>query len=77
MIHDAIVPVTCDNLECKRYRTKYWPYESFLFSVKIIKDDNPDPADIEWDLMDHGWIIKNGKHYCSEACASEAEDGKD
>ena len=75
MIHDAIVPVTCDSKECRHYRTQYWPYESFLLSEKITKkDDNLDLASIELNLMDHSWKVINGKHYCSEACAREAED---
>lgn len=70
MIHDAIVPVTCDNEKCQWYRNLYRP-----FSIKIDGGES-DPADIEWDLKDHGWIIINGKHYCSQECADEAEDGK-
>ena len=70
MIHDAIVPVTCDNKECPYYNDNL--HGAFVVGIAA----GPDPADIEWDLMDHGWIVINGKHYCSETCAREAEDGK-
>lgn len=65
MIHDAIVPVTCDNENC----TAIVMIEPLRFPVT------------SRDLFDaflkgQEWIIINGKHYCSQECADEAEDGK-
>jgi len=64
MIHDAIVPVTCDNEKCLYHKNES-DYIPFSF-----------PAGMELNLTDHGWRVINGKHYCSQACADEAEDGK-
>jgi len=68
MIHDAIVPVTCDNEQCE--------HEQVLISLPFIFGE-VDIAGVELHLGDEdGWHTKNGKHYCSEQCASEAEDAK-
>lgn len=63
MIHDAIVPVTCDNEECSKSKFDgrfciNMPYE---WGEKELQEG-------------YGWIIINGKHYCSQECADEAED---
>ena len=60
MIHDAIVPVTCDRTLC--FNEQYVDRAGHEFMIKQLKE--------------RGWIIIDGKHYCSEECASEAEDGK-
>jgi len=59
MIHDAIVPVTCDNYGCGKYFR--------LIDCFFVSRDNP----LDY-LKDSGWIIIDGKHYCSEGCAREA-----
>ena len=58
MIHDAIVPVTCDKEGCIK---DYWVNISsgVLIYIELKKAD---------------WIIINGKHYCTEECAREVEN---
>lgn len=66
MIHDAIVPVTCDGENC------------LSMMPVVICGGESEPTDIEWEIShDKNWIIINGKHYCSQACADEAENGRD
>lgn len=61
MIHDAIVPVTCDNRDHNNgCRTMI----ELLVSLTAI----------EKKLRHRGWIVKNGKHYCCQECVDEAED---
>ena len=64
MIHDAIVPVTCDKRFC--LNEQYVDRGGIEFMIKQLKE--------------RGWIIIDKKyatwHYCSEVCAREAEDGK-
>jgi len=66
MIHDAIVPVTCDN-ECGAIQ--------MIFCLKYPMNDKI-YAILEAAIKGHDWTVIDGKHYCSEACAKEAEDGK-
>lgn len=69
MIHDASVEVTCDNERCKE--------SAYVELHMVYLNNNPnggvyDHRDkaIERDLKrDHEWIVKDGKHFCSEECA--------
>jgi len=73
VIHDAIVPVTCDNEGCKsRIEQLCWPEETLGDNSIIYLCKEVTELDFEY----RGWIIINGKHYCSEECAKEAENGK-
>jgi len=63
MIHDAIVPVTCDGSRCHNG-----------LDIKIISGEST-TGDIQFEILKSNWIITGkGKHYCSQECASEAED---
>jgi len=66
MIHDAIVTVTCDNKDCIVYK-------DIKLSVALIGTY----TNYVNGILRHTekWIIIDGKHYCSEECAREAEDG--
>ena len=73
MIHDAIVPVTCDNEDCKKSSCN-GVLQVGIEIPFVIYHKHPYITD---KLGELGWIITvNNRHYCSEACASEAEDGK-
>ena len=76
MIHDAIVPVTCDNEDCTE-ETQVSPH--FVYTSYSGDSGQYDTREysIERQLSKKDeWCVINGKHYCSEECAREAEDGK-
>jgi len=74
MIHDAIVPVTCDGPHCNDEQNIQPDYLYHSYSGNSGQYDVEDSS-IEKILEDEcDWIIKDGKHYCSEDCAKEAED---
>ena len=64
MIHDAIVPVTCDK--CRK--------EIFIH-LPFISDGTVDIFGVNLHVGDeYCWRVIDGKHYCCETCASEAEN---
>ena len=76
MIHDAIVPVTCDNPECYEEITLEPNYVYHSYSGESGQYDVSDSS-LEKQLKnEQDWTVINGKHYCSQECADEAEDGK-
>ena len=69
MIHDAIVLVTCDGCH------KVYIYSNISLTSKF------DPiTQLAFNFEDAEWVqvgdLMEGKHYCSQECADEAEDGK-
>lgn len=66
MIHDAKVEITCDGKKCK----------SFIFVDLPAGARNTYLAhdtQIERDVIDQGWIVRDGMHFCCEECA-EGDD---
>ena len=67
MIHGATVEVTCDGDSCWDSETIELEYGYSDYSGKngaYIDDDSV----IEEELEYRGWIVDDGKHYCSEEC---------
>lgn len=64
MIHDATVEVTCDRADggCRES-------EHIELNWHLGGYDDSD-SDIEKKLARRDWVVRDGKHYCSKACAS-------
>lgn len=60
MIHDATVEVTCDRNNASCSESEYIELNWHLGGY----DD--DDKNIEKKLVQRGWIVENGKHYCCE-----------
>lgn len=71
MIHDAEVEVSCDNYEnCTS--NVYLPCTWYVHGYRL------DDSEAEQKLInDHGWIVEDGKHYCSEKCKEQHSMEKD
>jgi len=73
MIHDAIVLVTCDNPKCHEEITIDPNYVYHSYSGKSGQYDVSDSS-LEKQLEDEqDWTVIDGKHYCCEECAREAD----
>ena len=66
MIHDAQVEVTCDGCSDSVYIGLHYVYSGAMGTQGRYNDDE---SAIEQDLQTEGWIVREGKHYCSEECA--------
>ena len=75
MIHDAIVPVTCDNKHCNDEINVQPEYLYHSYSGESGQYDCEDSSIEEILKNEYEWVVIEDKHYCSEECASEAEDG--
>lgn len=65
MIHDATVEVTCDADGCRE--SVHVQLHAGGRNTYLCHDSN-----IEDRLAsEHDWIVRDGKHYCSESCAGE------
>lgn len=72
MIHDAVVEVTCDGEHCREsvYVTLDYTYGGVMHSRGSYDSDD---EKVEERLEENqGWVVRDGKHYCSESCAPEA-----
>lgn len=70
MIHDAIVPVTCDSYKCIAEIAIEPPYRYKTYQGgggHYATDDKT----LEELLREEGWIVIEGKHYCCEKCADD------
>jgi hypothetical protein len=65
MIHDAEVEVTCDGKDC-RGRV----YVGLRAGARdtYIADDSAIERSV---AREHDWVVRDGKHYCSEECAPD------
>lgn len=72
MIHDAIVPVTCDNDKCRSEMEIEPPYTYTTYLGHGGAYDTSD-ATIEKLLRASDWIVIDGKHYCCQECADKAK----
>jgi hypothetical protein len=68
MIGDAIVPVYCDTCDAKIEIEPAYVFHDY--SGKSGYYDTADSA-IEKDLIQHGWVVKDGKQYCDSSCVPE------
>ena len=64
MIHDAQVEVTCDEKDAGCTENEYVQLEYFPGHGYDATDQQ-----IEEILVKRGWIVRDGKHYCSEGHA--------
>lgn len=65
MIHDASVEVTCDADGCNEYvaiQLRAGARDTYLARDSDIEDRL---------TSEHDWIVRDGKHYCSDGCAGE------
>lgn len=61
-IHEAQVEVTCDGKGCKS--------NTFVQLHATARGGySASDSEIERDLEDQGWIVKDGQHFCSGECA--------
>lgn len=66
MLHDAEMPVTCDNLETCNSMV-------YLPCAWTVGGYDLDDSKAEKILVsDHDWIVQDGKHYCCEECRDQA-----
>jgi hypothetical protein len=65
MIHDATVEVTCDGCGDSRSIQPDFVYRNTSETSGYY--DTSDEA-IEAKLEQEDWIVRDGKHYCSESC---------
>lgn len=72
MIYDAEVEVTCDGRNCyESTRIQLaWKYRSMSESSGFYDASD---EDVEKRLSREEWIVREGKHYCSESCADDRE----
>ena len=63
MIHDAYIEVTCDNTNCNSN-------EFFQLNWYVSGYDKRD-GETESELVELGWIVDEGNHYCCQECAKE------
>ena len=69
MIHDAVVPVTCDICECNgvdvepRYLYRGYSGNNGYYDCE--------DSSIEKQLSKYGWEVKDGKHICNECKETE------
>ena len=69
MIHDATVEVACDGKNCLEsvFIRLHYIYRTMSESSGYY--DSSDGT-IEASVVDdHEWIVRDGKHYCSQECA--------
>jgi hypothetical protein len=61
MIHDAVVQVTCD-----RENTPCWEVQHIPLTALAGGSYGDHDSTIEKRLVQRGWIVEDGKHYCCE-----------
>lgn len=69
MIHDATVEVTCDNDNGNCWENLYISIPAGVRNTYIAED-----SQIENEVQKQGWIVKDGKHFCSKSCADNQID---
>lgn len=77
MIHDAMVEVTCDNQGvkgfCKSSVMVELDFAHNDYSGDSGQYDHSDKKIERRLISSHEWIVKDGKHYCCQACAENAK----
>jgi hypothetical protein len=72
MIHDAKVQVTCDGKFC---RSNLEISPDVVYSNYSGKNGSYNTSDeaIEEKVVEQGWLVKDGKHFC-DFCSTDEEE---
>lgn len=76
MLHDAQIEATCDGDGCQEsvfVELEYVYHSTRGESGQYNTDDDTLEATLE---EDHGWIVRDGNHFCCPECAGEDEQAK-
>lgn len=68
MIHDPTLIVTCDNPRCS---------QEIEVSCPFPYTHRTNDSEINSEIEDHGWIVIDEDHFCSQECRDGDTDATD
>ena len=72
MLHDAVIEATCDRERCHEsvFVPMEWVYHDLYDSSGHY--DHRDTSAEEKLVDEFGWVVQDGKHFCSSFCEEKS-----